>query len=469
VKRLLIVVAIVAVLAVAAGSAWQAVARNPEWVGRAREHMERWLAATGLGTRNEPALLVASGFIEANEVAVATEVGGRIIALYGREGDEVGVGEVLVVLEDSLLRAQIVAAEADVAAAEANLAAVKAGVRQESLDHAVAISNQAKAAREAARMTWEDAEALAQNPQDLELAITAAKATVAVARLQEQQAMAWANSAQSGWNLADEIVRELEEFEPYSVDVGPQPIRVKLPADALPKAQHEQAVAAYRSWEAWAGVAQAQAAVQGAESHLAYLLRQSSSSLALEAQANAARGAYETASAVVEVAQAQLDGLKIGATVAQLQIAEAQVQVARSALEALQVQLGKYQVQAPISGLVLARAAHEGELALPGVPMMKLGDLDELTLTVYVPVSQLGGVRLGRAVTVTVDSYPDRAFEGRVSYVAGEAEFVPRNVQTREDRVNMVFAVRVSLPNPDHALKPGMPADATIGELHDRK
>jgi HlyD family secretion protein len=93
---------------------------------------------------------------------------------------------------------------------------------------------------------------------------------------------------------------------------------------------------------------------------------------------------------------------------------------------------------------------------------MTLADLDRVTLTIYVPENQLGLVQLGQPVWVTVDAYPERRFEGTVSLIASEAEFTPKNVQTREERVNMVFAVEVKLPNGDHALKPGMPADALI-------
>jgi HlyD family secretion protein len=81
---------------------------------------------------------------------------------------------------------------------------------------------------------------------------------------------------------------------------------------------------------------------------------------------------------------------------------------------------------------------------------------------VYVPESRLGQVEIGQEVAVSVDSFPERTFTGAVVAIADEAEFTPRNVQTQEERVNMVFAVDVRIPNPDHALKPGLPADAVI-------
>jgi multidrug resistance efflux pump len=85
-------------------------------------------------------------------------------------------------------------------------------------------------------------------------------------------------------------------------------------------------------------------------------------------------------------------------------------------------------------------------------------------LTIYVGETDIGRVRQGQQVDVTVDSFPGRTFAGRVTFIAQEAEFTPRNVQTKDERATTVFAVRVELPNPDRALKPGMPADAVIRE-----
>ena len=105
-----------------------------------------------------------------------------------------------------------------------------------------------------------------------------------------------------------------------------------------------------------------------------------------------------------------------------------------------------------------------GEVALPGAPLIEIADLREVTLKVYVATPELNRVRLGQPVQVTVDSFPDRVFEGRVTRIADQAEFTPKTVQTQEERVNSVFAVEISLANPDRTLKPGMPADATFPE-----
>jgi HlyD family secretion protein len=143
-------------------------------------------------------------------------------------------------------------------------------------------------------------------------------------------------------------------------------------------------------------------------------------------------------------------------------IAGAQVRQAEAALASVEVQLDKLNLTAPRAGVITERPANPGELANPGATLMNLGDLDQVTLTVFIPETQIGRVRVGQTARVEVDAYPGETFEGSVAFIAPEAEFTPKNVQTEEERVNLVFAVKITLDNPGHRLKPGMPADAQI-------
>ena len=101
-------------------------------------------------------------------------------------------------------------------------------------------------------------------------------------------------------------------------------------------------------------------------------------------------------------------------------------------------------------------------MALPGKTLLSLANLDAVDLTIYVPETEVGQVALDQQVAVTVDSFPGQTFMGHVIFISDQAEFTPKNIQTKEERVNTVFAVKVRIPNPDHKLKPGMPADATL-------
>jgi multidrug resistance efflux pump len=142
-------------------------------------------------------------------------------------------------------------------------------------------------------------------------------------------------------------------------------------------------------------------------------------------------------------------------------VAEAQLRQAESSLTLLQVQLDQLDITAPRAGVIATRMANPGEVALPGATLLTLSDLNDVTLTVFIPETQIGQVKLGQEALVRIDSI-SRPFEGTVTFIANEAEFTPKNVQTQEERVNLVFAVEISLDNADHILKPGMPADAEI-------
>jgi multidrug efflux pump subunit AcrA (membrane-fusion protein) len=451
-KRVVIIAITLLVVGAVAVAGWWYTGQNPEVWTFVQIEFEKAVDELGLEPEEEIQGLVASGFIEAEVASVTTEQGGRIVALHANEGDQVSERKVLVELDDSLLLAQVEMAEAELAVAEAMLTLVKADAREETLLHAEAQVAQAEAVLDAAGVAWTDAQMMLESPQDLDLAITAAQAQVNVLGHQAEQARALANSAQVGRSLSDEIVARMEDVAQF------------LPPGTLASARQEQALVTYQSWAAWTGLEQAEAALTGAERYLAELYRQRANPLDLHAQVNAAKAQYEVASAAVELAQAQVEGLKIGATQEQIAAAEAQVRVAHSALAALQVQLGKLSLRAPLSGLVLERLVHVGEVAMPGAPLLTLADLGDVSLTIYVPEDQIGTVQLGQPVSVTVDAYPDRIFPGTVIFVSSQAEFTPKNVQTKEERVSMVFAVKVDLPNPDHALKPGMPADAVLSE-----
>jgi len=336
-------------------------------------------------------------------------------------------GDALVRLDDSLLAAQIAQAQAAVATARANLAQVKAGARPEEIAAARAALAQALANRDGAKRAWENAQRSLTNPQELDARIDAARTQLAIAKSQAIQAQA-----------ALEAAKVQRDGHPGQAAYEYQ---VKAAEEALQAAQ--------------ANVAKAQAQLDG-------LLDMRHNPLAMQAQVDAAEAAYKAAAAAAEAAQAKLDALVAGPTREQIAVAEAAVRQAEAALGILQVQQEKMTLRAPLNGLVTRRTLHVGELASPGAPVITIADLTKVRLTVYIPEDQIGHVRLGQKVQVTVDSFPGHVFSGEVAYISPRAEFTPKNIQTQKERVNMVFAVRIRLNNPELLLKPGMPADAVF-------
>jgi HlyD family secretion protein len=390
--------------------------------------------------------LTASGFIEAEGVAIAPELGGRVLELLVEEGDDVEAGQVLARLDGTLLEAQIEAAQASLDMAEAQLAQVQAGARPEQVRKAEADLAQAQAGRDGAYQAWQDLVALRDHPQRLDAQITQAQAQVAAAKAALSQAVAYKDAAQIAYDNYDDALDKLNDIPPQY-----RP-GLQMSFHLIPNAY----------WKAWVGVNAAGATYDGDVAALNDLYRMRDNPQELNAQIDAAEAQYRAAEAAVGMAQAQLDGLKVGATAEEIAITEAEVEQARAGLDSLRVLRDKQIIVAPVGGVVLEVNIHAGELAVPDGTMLTLGHLDQVTLTVYVPEDRLGQVKIGQKVTVSVDSFPGRTFEGTVVLIADKAEFTPRNVQTQEERVNMVFAVEVRIPNPDHALKPGVPADAEI-------
>lgn len=135
---------------------------------------------------------------------------------------------------------------------------------------------------------------------------------------------------------------------------------------------------------------------------------------------------------------------------------------AQAQVDLLTHQLEKAKVDSPLSGQILERYVEAGELVNVGTKLFSVADLSHLWLDVYVPESKLGLVQVGQEAEITVDSFPDEVFEGKVIFINGEAEFTPKNIQTKEERSKLVYRVRLDVPNPDNKLKIGMPADADI-------
>jgi len=180
----------------------------------------------------------------------------------------------------------------------------------------------------------------------------------------------------------------------------------------------------------------------------------------VEAEQERSRKDYDRAVALVEsgvIPPQQLDAAKKSyeATIAQ-------IRQTRAALAASQDRLRDMVITAPVSGVVLRKNSEAGETVAAGAAVYSLGDLENPWIRVYVKEDKLGLVKLGQKAEVMTDSFPKKSYVGTVTMISSEAEFTPKNVQTREERVKLVFALKVSVKNENEELKPGMPADVKI-------
>jgi len=158
----------------------------------------------------------------------------------------------------------------------------------------------------------------------------------------------------------------------------------------------------------------------------------------------------------------QLGQLREGFRTEEIEGARADLQRASADLDLAELDLARCQLFAPAAGRVLSKSREPGEMVQPGTPIVTLGDLSRPWVNVYVGERDLGKVHLGMAAQVTVDSFPTQPFNGKVTFISERAEFTPKNIQTPDERVKLVYRVKVEVDTRDEALKPGMPADAVL-------
>ena len=175
-----------------------------------------------------------------------------------------------------------------------------------------------------------------------------------------------------------------------------------------------------------------------------------------------ARQAYEVAAAQEKSARQKLLLLEAGSRPDQVETARGQLAQARNALDMARTRLREMTILSPLDGVVLRKNLEVGELANPGVPILTLMKPSDMWVRAYVPEEEVARIKVGSPAWVSVDGYPARRFPGRITEIASEAEFTPRNVQTRKERANLVFRIKIAVDNPEGILKPGMPADADI-------
>jgi HlyD family secretion protein len=449
--------------------------------------------------------LATSGTVETIEISIAPELSGKVLEVMVQEGDDVKAGDVLFKLDDSLLQAQRNVAAAGVetakgAAATAD-AAVAAAQAQYDIVYNAALTQNKAAARTA---DW-----VKTAPEEFSLPewyfssseqIAAAQSAVDAANQALSAAQAKLTAVQNKLSNADFVKAEadLAIAQVNFTIANNLNTRVKNSrnVDELTRRQlflmSRNAANVARGRDAKWGVPitvdqnlrdsaqtiydDAKLALDDAQETYDDALTTKGAEDVLQARAelNISQERYYTAldylyslqigadASSVTAAQRVLDQTKAAAAQAKTAISQAQAN-----LDLIDAQIAKTTISAPVDGVVLTRAAEPGSVVNPGSVVMTLGNLEALTITVYVPEDRIGEVSLGQSATVAVDSFPGVTFNSTVSLIANQAEFTPRNVQTVEGRKNTVFAVKLSLEDSHGKLKPGMPADVVFQQNKD--
>ncbi|MBN2560026.1 MAG: efflux RND transporter periplasmic adaptor subunit [Phycisphaerae bacterium] len=341
-----------------------------------------------------------SGNIEVTDAEVSFKIAGRVDRRLVSEGELVASGDLVAELDSSDLEAEGAIRRAELGVVEAALAELEAGSRPEEIAGAAA-------ALEEAQAYLAELEA-GSRPQEI------AVAEAALARTRAELIDAETNYARLS-RLHEEQVAADQEFDTARAVYGA-----------------------------------AQARVQEAEEQLK-LVRE-----------GPRKEQIARARAAVAQARERFKLVELGPRQEVIGQARARVEQAKAALALAETRLGYATLSAPLSGIVLSENVEPGEYVAPGTPVVTVGDLEHVWVRAYINETDLGRVKVGQQVRVTTDTYPDKSYEGRVSFIASEAEFTPKNVQTTKERIKLVYRIKVDIPNPDMELKPGMPADAEI-------
>jgi multidrug resistance efflux pump len=349
--------------------------------------------------------LVLAGVVETQEVRLGSKIGGRVEKLLVHEGDVTKPGQVLVQLAIPELLAQRDQARAQVAAAQAARDRAFKGYLPEEIAAAEGAFEAAKARHMRLVAGW--------RPQE------------------KRQAQAELDDAQA------ELVMATQEFERV------QGLLYKSPGST---SQREMDNARMLRDRAQARVGVAQAKVE------------------MVVKEGSRREDIAEAAGELARAKAQFDLYKRGIRDEDKAAADAELASAKAKLAELEANVLEAEVRAPDAARIEVIAIRPGDLVTPNQPIIRTLKLDDCWVKVFVPETQLGHVRVGQTAQVTIDTFPDRPYTGKVTHVASISEFLPRNVQSLDERRNQMFGVKVTMTEPAAAdvFKPGMAARVVL-------
>lgn len=403
----------------------------------------------------------ASGTFSAIDISIVSEISGKVTEVNVDEGDNVKTGQPLFTLDAEVSQAQFDQATAAVKAAEAAVDASRQQADSAAAQYQLSLQGAMQQDLPVRENQWS-----ASVPDNYQPAwyfnenelidsaksqVTSAETTLATAKtdLENEQKKASSKDfiaaeerlalAQGTLSVAETTLKQAQSANDTNLEDAAVEIRDTA------KAEFDSAFSDYQRMltssaadsiiQTRSRVAIAQATLDNARDALLALQTGAQSLQVIAAQKGA-----DAAASMVKQSEAGLEQAKQAQILAKLQ-------------------LDRTIVKSPVNGVVLTRDIEVGDMAIAGGTVMRVAQLDSLDLVVYLPEDEYGMVNIGDSVYITVDSFAKETFEGTILRISDEAEFTPKNVQTESGRKSTVYAVKVQVLNPDHKLKPGMPAD----------
>jgi HlyD family secretion protein len=341
-----------------------------------------------------------SGNIEVTDAEVSFKIPGRVVARLVDEGEIVKTGQLVARLDSAELAQEVGLRKADAQTAQAALEELVAGYRKEDIAQAEAAAQQAQSRLE---------EMLAgSRPQE----IAASQATVERAKAETERAKADA--------ARYEALVKKDEVSQQQYDA----VRTTYETALARQKETEEQFKLVKEGPRKEQIEQARAAMVQAKEHFRLL--------------------------------------RNGPRKEDIEQARARLELTKAAVAEAETRLSYATVNSPLSGVVLSKNVEPGEYVSAGTPIVTVADLDNIWVRAYINETDLGRVKVGQRARVTADSYAHKVYDGRVAFLASQAEFTPKMVQTEKERVKLVYRVKVDITNQNMELKPGMPADVEI-------
>jgi len=355
--------------------------------------------------------ILVSGNIELNQVDIAFKSAGRLIERTVNEGDAVQKGMVIARLDREQLLRQRETAEAALQTAQAMLAESQTALRWQRETHQadMQLRNADLSAAESQLLQLKNG----ARPQEIQ----ESKAAVAAAQSQYDQ-------AKKDWDRAQTLYKN----------------------DDISTSQHDQFRTRFESADANLKQAKERAA----------LVQEGPRSETIEG------AAAQVARARASLRIGEANGIETKRREQDIVARLGDIERAKAQIALIDTQLADTIAVSPINGVVLVKAADVGEVLAPGTSVVTVGDIDHPWLRAYIREQDLGRIKLGDKVRVTTDSFPGKAYDGHISFISSDAEFTPKQIQTAEERVKLVYRIKIDVDNPRHELKSNMPADAEI-------
>ena len=448
----------------------------------------------------ENGALAASGTIESTVVNVSPEMAGKVNEVLVEEGQPVKMGDRLLRLDDSLLASQRMVAVAQLDAAMAGVQTAQNALATAQTQYQITLEASLAQGESTRLQDWFADPDLFDQPgwyYTREEQVQSMQSQVEIAQKAVEEAQANLDNVSQSLEQADFLKAEQRLLDARLAYLIAQDVNYHAQNSATedtPKGRYNRTHCGTNAGyfvetarltnmiykctgdehlgNAGSGLYNgARDELEDAQKAYNELLNTEAADAVLQARADVSVAKERYYAALDFMRNLQTGDQSTGVTVAQGMVDQAQaavdqaqkaVQQAQANLDLVDAQIAKLVVYAPLAGEILTRNVEPGEFVQPGAVTFAMADLNDMTITVYVPEDRYGQISLGQAAQVSVDSFPNETFMAEVIHIADQAEFTPRNVQTVEGRSSTVYAIKLKVTDSEGKLKIGMPADVVF-------